>query len=234
MGIGDILESIFGDLPGQARTKDEQAQAYLEQLMQQAGQTDEITGAPIDMTGRGAQLDALRRMQGIASAGGMTAEDRAQLDQINRQVGQQQQSARQAIMQQQGARGALGGGAQLAQQLMSQQAGADRAAQGGLQTAAQAQQRALQAIQQSGGMGSQLQGQDMQASEAKNRIAQFNAGQRQDALNRRLGLGGAKYANITGQAKSLRDRQQRGEEGLGGAIGGAVQIGGRLITGGMI
>ena len=230
--LTDIFESLFGGLDQQADTRDAQAAEYLEQLMREQGAAQEIQGAPVDITGRTAQAEALRRMQGIAAQGGLTAEDRARMDMINRQAAQQEQGQRQAIMQQQGARGALGGGAQLAQQLMAQQEGASRRAQGGLQTAAEAQRRALEAIQQSGGMGAQLQGSDAQAAAARNAIAQFNAQQRENAMGRTAGLARMKYGEMGGE--KIRAKQKRGEEALGGLIGGGAQIGARLMTGGMI
>jgi len=212
----NMYDSLFGDLESQARNKDDQAFKYLDTLEGVAGQEFLAPNATaVDPTGRNAQMQALQRMQGIADAGGLTAMDRARLDDVNRQAAQQEQSQRGAIMQNAAQRGALGSGATLAAQMAAQQGSASRRAQGGLQTAAMAQQRALDAISQTGQMGQNLRGQDMQTSAAQDAINRFNASQRGDAVNRRLGVGGMRYGGMQGQAKALRDRQREGEESWG-------------------
>lgn len=233
--FSDIYESLFGNLGGQADEQDLQNLRQIQDLYGKSGQVFSQGGTEydkLDPATRAAQMQALRQMQDIASQGGLTAVDRSRLDQINRQANQQEQSARQAIIQQQQARGALGGGAALAAQMMAQQGAAERRAQGGLNTAAEAQQRALQAIQSGAGMAGNIRQQDAQRAAAQDAINQFNTRQQESGLNRQLNMGTQRYNAQQAAAQRLRDKQKRGEEAFGGLLSGAAKIGSSAMTGG--
>lgn len=129
-----------------------------------------------DTTGKGAQLEALSRLQGISTNGGMDATDKAKLNDIESRTGQQERGAREAVMQNARERGVGGGGNELVAQLMADQNGATNANAAGLDVASQAQQRALQAIQQSGQLGGQI--------ESQNYGEEANKAAAQDAINK--------------------------------------------------
>jgi len=145
--------------------------------------------------GRAAQLNALQRIQDVANQGGLTAEDRAMLDQISRQEQTQLQGERGSIMQGAQRRGIAGSGLELASQLGATSQAADRQAQRDLGVAALGQNRALQALQQTASIGGQLRGADYEEAarkaEATDVINRYNAGVRNtiaqnnvDMLNR--------------------------------------------------
>lgn len=133
---------------------------------------------------REAQLNVLNKLRGIEDAGGMTLEDRAAYNQTLGQAARQESAGRAQIRNQMQARGVANSGADLAMQLQNQQASAERANQAGLDMAGQAQKRYLQSILGRGQAAGQMRGQDfgeqMQAAQARDAFAKYNA----DAMNR--------------------------------------------------
>ena len=133
-----------------------------------------------------ASKQALNQLQNIGSSGGMDAIAKAQLQDITNQQNQQNQSQNQATMLQAQARGTGGSNLNTVNELIGEQGAANTAAQAGTNVAANAQQRALQAIQAAGGLGQSLQaqqyGQAANAAQAQNAIQQFNT-QTQNATN---------------------------------------------------
>jgi hypothetical protein len=124
------------------------------------------------------QVSALDALSEI-SQGGLTAADKAALNQVQNEAAQADRGRREAILQNAQARGMGGGGQALLAQLQSSQAATDRANQSGLDIAGMAQQRALDAIMQRGNlagqMGQQEFGQQADIAGAKDAIARFNA-----------------------------------------------------------
>lgn len=137
--------------------------------------------------GRSAQLKALEQVQGIADDGGLTAQDRAQMNDIQSQSAQAERGGREAILMNARERGVGGSGVELASQMLNQQGSATRANESGLDVAAMAQKRALDAIMQSGQLGGQIQSQEFseeaQKAKAQDIINQFNTANRQDVVN---------------------------------------------------
>lgn len=131
-----------------------------------------------------AQLGALKQLQAIASAGGLTPQDMAQLNQAETQVNNQEQSNRGAITQNYAQRGMAGSGTQLAAELAGNQAATQAASTQGFNVAAQAQARALAAIQSAGSMGNSIENQNFgEAStkaQAQNAINNFNTANAQN------------------------------------------------------
>lgn len=123
-------------------------------------------------------LDRLKELQDT----GMSAIDRARLDQIRQQVATEQRGAREAILANARQRGMGGSGMELAQQLLAQQEGANMANQEGLNIAAQAQQASTQAALERAGLARLLQeqsfGQQARTSEAQDLINRFNVSNR--------------------------------------------------------
>jgi hypothetical protein len=144
-----------------------------------------MEGVSTDPRLKQAQLAALASMQEIGSSGGMTATERAQLARVQGEVAQADRGRREAILQNMRSRGMGGSGMELLAQLQSSQGATDRASQAGLDIAGMAQQRALQAINQAGGMAGGIRGQDFdeqsQIAAARDAIAKFNAANTQQA-----------------------------------------------------
>jgi hypothetical protein len=143
---------------------------------------DFVTNANDSVAGRNAQLSALSKYRDIINGNGLGAQDRAQLDQINRSTNLQENANRQALMQNAQRRGLASSGFDLFNSLQSNQSIGDRRAQQGLQLSGMAQDRNMQALGAYGNAAGNLRGQD-------NSIAQFNAAQRtgaglQDFANR--------------------------------------------------
>lgn len=157
----------------------------------QLGETS-MAGITTDPSYREAQLKALGKLQQIGDEGGMLLEDRANLERTMGGIAAKQRGAREAILQDARQRGGYGSGTALAAQLMAQQQGSQDARLEGLNTAAQAQSRALQAIQGAGKLGTELRGQEFGEKEriakAKDVIAQWNAANRQDVNQRNTGV----------------------------------------------
>ncbi len=126
----------------------------------------------------GAQKQALQQMQQVATQGGLTAVDKAQLQDITNQQNQEAQGRNAAVMSQARERGMGGSDINIVNQLMNEQGAADRASQAGTNVAANAQTRALQAMQAAGTQGGQLQaqqyGEQANKAQAQNAIDLFN------------------------------------------------------------
>lgn len=128
-----------------------------------------------------AAIDALNQ---ISEGGGMTMADRANLADIQNQVATADKGRRDAIMQNMQQRGMAGSGLELLNSLQSNQAATDRNMQAGMNVAGMAQNRALDAIMQSGNLAGSLRSQDFgeqsKKAEAADAIARFNAQNLQD------------------------------------------------------
>lgn len=126
----------------------------------------------------GAQKQALQQLQSVASQGGLTAVDKAQLQDVTNQQNQQNRSQNEATMQQAQQRGVGGSDLNVVNQLINEQGAADRASQAGTTVAANAQQRALAAMQAAGQAGgaleSQAYGEGANKAQAQNAIDLFN------------------------------------------------------------
>lgn len=191
-------------------------QLQLEELVQQGSLSPEqaqavlLNGTAMDNVNqdpatRQAQMDALAQLQDITSSGGLTATDKAKLNQIFSEEDTRSRGAREAILQNMEARGAGGSGASLLAQLQNSQDSANRASQRGMDVASLAEQRALDAIAQQGQLATTIGGQQFQqdASKAgaKDAIAQFNAQNQQQ-----VGLTNT-AANNDAAAKNLAAKQ---------------------------
>lgn len=141
--------------------------------------TNAYEGINVDPGMRAAQMEALQGLQDVYQQGGLTAMDRSKIQQIQDEQSQFEKGQREAIMDNSRRRGVSGSGMEIAAQLMAQQEGANRAGRAGLDVAAMAQQRALEAMMQSGQLGGQIEdrsyGQQAQKAAAANEIAKFNA-----------------------------------------------------------
>jgi len=133
------------------------------------------------------QMNSLSALDGIIQGGGMNAADQANLSKIQSQANQADKGRRDAIMQGMAQRGMGGSGMELLQQLSSSQAANNQQNQAGLDVAGMSQQRALDAIMNSGQLSGDMRSQDWsqkaQAAQAADAIKTFNA-QNQTDMNR--------------------------------------------------
>ncbi len=131
-----------------------------------------------------AQMNALGLI-GERAKGGLTAEDRAALEEVRNEVESGERGRQEAIMQQMARQGMSGSGAALAAKLSSSQASTERAADQSDRLAAMASANALQAAREMGTLGGQIRGQDFSVNQARasaaDQIAAFNA---QQGINR--------------------------------------------------
>lgn len=189
------------------------------------GQTaSKMEGVSTDPRLAGVQNSVLDRLVKQGSEG-LTAEDRAALNDVRREGAREQQSTQQAIMANMAARGAGGAGAELAAQLQSSQAGADRASQESDRLASMAQQRALAALSQSGGMATSMRGQEFgeksDVAKAQDEINRFNTANQQNVQQRNVGSRNNAQAsnlqnaqNIMNQNVQLSNQQQMHNKAL--------------------
>lgn len=133
---------------------------------------------------RSAQMESLSKVQDIADQDGMTLTDQARLNQILGKTGSQARGAREAVMQRFQEQGRSSPGLELVAQMQANQDASTQASNEGLNVAADAEERALQAILQSGQLGSQIRGQDFseeaKVAEAKDAINRFNTANKQN------------------------------------------------------
>lgn len=125
-----------------------------------------------------AQMQALKQLQNISQDGGMTDQMRFRLALANQNAAQQARGQRGALQQQMQSRGLGGSGLNLASQLGANQAAVQGRSMQGLGAAAEAERRALQALQGVSGLAGSIRGQDMQRKQALDAIRRFNASNR--------------------------------------------------------
>lgn len=126
----------------------------------------------------GAQKQALLALQDVGMQGGLTAIDKARLNDIANEQNQVARGRNESILQSARQRGMGGSDITTVNQLLNEQSAADRAANRGTQVAADAEARALQALIQAGQTAGQIRGQEFgeQATkaQAENAIDLFN------------------------------------------------------------
>lgn len=135
-----------------------------------------MAGISTDPAERQAQMGALAKLQSIGNAGGRDAQFMADQSQLESDVNAQEAGHEGAIQQSLAAKGLNGGMSELVQRNLSAQGAANREAQMGMDAKAQAQQRALSALSQSGTLAGQMQAQDFGQASAKAQAA--------DAINK--------------------------------------------------
>lgn len=154
---------------------------------------------------REAQTNALAKLQDIVEQGGLTATDRARIQDIIDAQNVEERGAREAIAQNARERGIGGSDFELVSKMVSQQGSANRAARQGMDVAALAEQRALDALKGSADLGSRLEtqqfGQEAEKAKAQDIINQFNTANRQNVQQANVG------ARNMAQATNLANRQ---------------------------
>lgn len=125
-----------------------------------------------------AQNMAMTKLSEIADQGGLTAMDRARLFDIKGEMATASRGAQEAILQEAQRRGVSGSGIEMGNRMLADQAASTRGAGAGLNVAAEAQKRALEAIQSSGNMAGRMRDQDFteqgRVGDAQDAIARFN------------------------------------------------------------
>lgn len=151
----------------------------------------EMQGISTDPALRQAQMSALSKLQGIGEAGGRDAQFLSDAARVQNDVNTNLQGQQGAIQQNMAARGLSGGGSELVARNMAAQEAANRQGQQSLDLNAQAQNRALQAIMQSGQLGGQMQNQDFNQQSAKAQAAdainKFNTQNQQQVISNNVG-----------------------------------------------
>jgi hypothetical protein len=206
----------------------------------------------VDPRLRNAQYGSLGQMQDIAKQGGLTAIDKARLQEIALRNLSQARGQREAIKQNAAARGVGGSGLELAAALQGQSDAATRGNMEGLSVAADAEQRALQAIRDSASMAGNIRGQE--GSEAQARAAAQDAINRFNVQNRNVASAGnidarnrARMAALELQRQEVEDRIRKRQgatsaitgaanyntqaaQGYGNAVGGGLETVGSLFA----
>ncbi len=261
-GVGSWIGGML--VEGDARELEDKVLQFLQQNMDEYGNIDpnvlkeveaitqggtEFDKIKQDPSLRAAQMQALQQMQQVANEGGMTAIDRARLQGINNDINQQQQARRQAMMTQAAQRGQMGSGLMYANMLGSEQAAAEAAAQQGYQVQAEAQKRALDAMQRAGQLGGDIRGQDYGIARdragAQDRINQYNADLRNKMNQYNMDNRQRNYQNdisLRDRRADVRDKQGAVYQGradntrqqgraAGSAIGGGLGAAGDFAVG---
>lgn len=144
-------------------------------------QSSQMEGVSTDPRLQAAQMAALSQLQEIGEQGGMTDSDMAALNLVRRQAAAQDEAKQQQILQNMQQRGIGGSGAELIARLKSSQSAADRMSEQDLNVLQGAQQRALQAMMQSGQLGGQMRSQEFgeksDIARAQDIVNQFNTQQ---------------------------------------------------------
>lgn len=194
----DSMTLQLQQLVQQGQITPEEAQTYLQQ------QSD-YNNISLDPKFKNAQLDALSSLQEIGANNGLTSMDQAQLNDIQTQEDTHARGAREAILQNAAARGISGSGVELLNNLTNAQDSATRASSQGFDVAANAQARALQALQDAGKLGTELQtnefNQKAQTASANDAINRFNTQNQQSQANLNVG------ARNAAQEKNLANTQ---------------------------
>lgn len=179
--------------------------------------TSQAANITTDPALKSAQMQALQQLQ-QRSTQGLTATDRAALNQARLATEGDTQAKIAQIQQQAAMRGQAGGGTELAAALSAAQGGANTESTAADQIAAQAQQAALQSALQSGQLGGQIQaqqfGQQFQQAQAADQMQRFNVQNQIAQQQRNVGAANqAQYSNLANlqQAQNLNTQQANSE-----------------------
>lgn len=168
-------------------------------------ETNAFENVSTDPRLRESQLKALSGVEEIVNGQGLTAADRANINKVQSENARAERGSREAILQNAQQRGVGGSGLEIAAQLQNSQESAQRNADAGLEISKQAQQRALEALNQQASMSGNLRSQDYneqaQKAQAQNTINQFNA------ANRNAASMANTQARNTAQATNLQNKQ---------------------------
>jgi hypothetical protein len=215
-GTQQRAQNAWTDLMGVAPSADDLAVDY-----GQLGQSDEygdLLGGPssVDANGRGLSDEqaAMRSLQGITSAGGYTAADRAQSNAFHDSNAQQMGAANQAAMQQAGARGQLGGGQQLAAQLAGSQGLAMANQQGDASIQQAAMQRQMQALGMQGSLGGQMNQEQLARQNALDQYNQQQLGYRRQRQAANVGLQAQTNQSRSNANQQSYENMEHGVAGL--------------------
>lgn len=155
---------------------------------------------------KAAQMRALSEIEKVGLEGGMRLQDKAALQDAMMQAQVADRGSRQAIDDEFARRGALNSGFAYQGRLQNQQATGDRMSRAALSAAAQAQDRALQALQSSGELATKYRNQDFdeqaRVAAAQDAIKRFNTSNLQDVQQRNVAM------MNDAQAKNLANRQR--------------------------
>jgi len=154
-----------------------------------------------------AQRRALAEIEKLGLEGGLRLQDKATIQDAMLEGQVKDRANRMAISDEMARRGLGGSGFEVASKLQGQQATADRDAQNRLSVAAKAQDRALQALMQSGELSTQYRNQDFQQQAAKaaaqDSINRFNTANSQDVMSKNTALQNrAMEANLAQKQKT--------------------------------
>lgn len=137
-----------------------------------------------DQALRGAQQQSLAALQDIAARGGRSLADEANLQRLQGNAAASARGNRDAAIAAMRAQGTLSGGNELLARLQANQDADMRTSQASMDAAGQAQDRALQAILQSGQLAGQMDdrdyGRQAQIASAKDMISRFNVQNKND------------------------------------------------------
>lgn len=216
-GASDAARQAIAAVQGVNIPDTEKMKYIVENLIQQGLMTPEDAQAVMadpsafeqikqDPTYKQAQLDALSGLQRVAKEGGITPEQKAQMEQIQSELGTSLRGEREAVSQNAMERGVGGSGLELASKLGAGQAATTAASRGAVDMAAQAREQALAAMAQSGQLAGQMGGQEFaqnaQVAAAKDAITKFNA-QNKQAIN----LQNTEQRNLA-TAQNLQEKQR--------------------------
>ena len=170
----------------------------------------EMAGVATDPALRQAQLNALSKLQEVGDAGGRDAQFLADQSRLESDINTNLQGQQGAIEQNLATRGLSGGMSEMVSKNINAQGAANRQAQMAMDSKAQAEQRALQALMQSGQLGGQMQAQDFGQQSAKaqaaDNIAKFNAQNRQQVLSNNVAIKNNAQLNNANNAQNTANQ----------------------------
>lgn len=219
-----LYQDALNAISGVQAPDPESMKVALQQMVQQGTITpDQMQTALIDKNAfdniastpeyQQAQGQALAQLQEIGQDNGLTATDRAKIYDINSDTNTANKGRQDAIMQNARERGVGGSGLETANRLLAEQSAADTASRQGTDVAAQAEQRALSAIQGAGELGGQ-----MQEAEFNRGAAKAGAQNAIDAANATMMNQGRQFNTSTvnnAKAQNLAEKQRISDTNTG-------------------
>ncbi len=155
----DIDAPDVGDMELQLQQLVQQGVLTPEDAQAALADSSKMAGIALDPKYKDAQMQALQGLQDIGQ-NGMTLTDENNIRKIQGEQDTSARGSREAILNNAASRGLGGSGLELMSQMQNQQDSATRASQRGSDISAQAQDRALQALMQSGQLAGNIGAQD--------------------------------------------------------------------------
>ncbi len=208
--LQSLVPPTVADLSVKLEDYVQQGQITPEEYIAYLQKQSELEGVKIPDQVLNAQYDVLTHLQDITNSGGLTAVDKAKINDIRDQVMQKTSSNNMATQQNFASRGLSGSGLEVASRLANDSAATQAASKQGFDVAALAEQRALDALSAQGTQANAMRGQEYtqqsDLAKANDAINRFNTSAKQSVSDKNIADANEAQATNLAAKQAIADK----------------------------